>query len=585
MVVLQLQLRPYQREAVDSFFTELDKHPRQLIVLPTGAGKTIVFGAIAHRYHHEVGNQRPILIIAHRSELLDQADAKLSMVWPNVLTGRIQGNRNEQLGDVLLASTQTLVAGRKIPQPGLVIYDECHHSRAEGALGVLERLGVFANGGPPLLGVTATPSRSDKTQLGDIFEHITYESTILQMIIDGYLVDVRGIKVSVPGLDLKRVRMTAGDYNAKDLSNALNEVEALDAVVEAVRNHAPNRKSIVFAVDVKHAQALAERFRASGFSSASIDGTMKAEERQSVLSAFDDDRLRILVNCQILTEGFDQPDVDCVVIARPTRSRALYTQMVGRGLRLHPSKADALVLDLTGASDDKSLQTFTRLMRTQTKSRASINSAGDSEEDVDDGSGMANGESVGEWMSRLATVERAKLDVAEQVAEAINLFANRTRYRWQHMQEVFAICYDDNRWAYLVRKGIDWWPLLELNGEKFLPLHDKGVSLEYAQGIAEAFLDLLQSQITLKDAEWRNGQVSPKQANLLEKYRVAFDSTWTSGMASDALTQVFARRKAKAAVAGFDPDKWRRALEHQEFRSWYANKLTAIRTYAQRQAQ
>lgn len=111
--------------------------------------------------------------MAHRTELLDQAEEKLHLVWPEAMVGRIQGSLNEQLGDVFIASTQTLVTGRKIPTPSLIIYDECHHARAEGALEVLKRLGVFEEDGPALLGVTATPSRGDRTELGDILEHIT----------------------------------------------------------------------------------------------------------------------------------------------------------------------------------------------------------------------------------------------------------------------------------------------------------------------------------------------------------------------------------------------------------------------------
>ncbi|MCF8568329.1 DEAD/DEAH box helicase family protein [Alicyclobacillus tolerans] len=142
---LEIQLRPYQEEAIDAFFAALPKHRRQLITLPTGAGKTVVFGTLAKRYYDTVSSGKPILVMAHRTELLEQAEAKLRMVWPDVLTGRVQAERNEQLAQVILASTQTLVAGRSIREPGLIIYDECHHSRAEGALRVLEQFVIKKN--------------------------------------------------------------------------------------------------------------------------------------------------------------------------------------------------------------------------------------------------------------------------------------------------------------------------------------------------------------------------------------------------------------------------------------------------------
>jgi superfamily II DNA or RNA helicase len=575
---MELQLRPYQQEAVEAFFNALPDHRRQLIVLPTGAGKTVVFGAIARRFYETVSTDKPILVVAHRSELLDQAEQKIRYVWPDALIGRIQAERNEQLGMVLLASTQTLVAGRKVPQPGLIIYDECHHSRAEGALGVLTRLRVFEPDGPPLLGVTATPSRSDKTELGDVFEHLTYERTILQMIMDGYLADVRGIKVEVPGLNLSAIRTVGGDYNAKQLSYVMNIDGALDAVVEAVQTYAPERKSLVFAVDVKHAKALAERFQAAGMACAAVDGGMPAEERASILEAFAQNRLRILVNCQILTEGYDQPDVDAVVIARPTRSQALYTQMVGRALRLHPSKTDALVLDLTGASEDKSLQTFTRLMKTQRKQNSHVVTLAGADADE---LPLGDGESVTEWLARVDETNRQKQEKAKQVAEAINLFANRARYRWQQVQDVFAISFDDSRWAYLYRDGDEYWPVLELNNEKFMPLHDRPVPLEYAQGIAEGFLQLLESKLIQKDAEWRDAPMSPRQKYVLDKYRIRYDDTWNRGMAADALAKVFAKRRIKTLRKNFNPEQWREALATDNGKAWLSRRIERFRMYAE----
>ncbi|GMA59351.1 hypothetical protein GCM10025858_38540 [Alicyclobacillus sacchari] len=573
---MAIQLRPYQQTAVDAFFQALaDGRKRQLVVLPTGAGKTIVFGSVARRFHEEVSRDKPILVIAHRTELLDQAEQKIHYVWPEAFIGRIQGARNEQLGDVLLASTQTLVAGRRIPQPGLIIYDECHHSRAEGALGVLERLGVFESDGPPLLGVTATPSRSDRTELGDIFEHLTYERTILDMIMDGYLSDVRGVKVEVPGLNLGAIRTVGGDYNAKDLSYVMNIEEALDAVVDAVLTHAPDRKTLVFAVDVKHARALAERFQKRGIACAAVDGAMKAEERAAILQAFSEERLRVLVNCQILTEGYDQPDVDCVVIARPTRSQALYVQMVGRALRLHPAKSDALVLDLSGASDDKSLQTFARLMRTQRKKAVGVQVV--EEQDIADDIPIEEGESVGEWLTRMAQ----KREKAAQVAQAINLFANRSRYRWQQIKETFAISYGDNGWAYLFRDGDEFWPVLELRNEKFIPLHERALPLEYAQGIVEGFLALIESKVIDKEADWRQAPMSPRQKYVLDKYRIKYDDTWTRGMAADALGQKFAAKRVKVLQKNFNAQKWRSALAEPNGRAWLEQRLTALRTYAQ----
>ncbi|WP_258111942.1 DEAD/DEAH box helicase [Alicyclobacillus sp. SP_1] len=573
-----LTLRPYQAEAVDAFFAEACR--RQLMVLPTGSGKTILFGAIAKRWWGTSDQTRPILILAHRSELLDQAEQKLAMVWPEAVVGRVQGSRNEQLGNVLVASTQTLVLGRAIRPPGLIIYDECHHSRAEGAVGVLERLGVFAEDGPTLLGVTATPTRVDKHALGDIFERVTYEQTILQMILSGYLSDVRGKKVKIPGLNLSAIRTTAGDYNAKDLAGALNDQAAINAVVEAVQEHAGGRKSLVFAVDIAHARTLAERFRQAGVAAAAVDGTMSETERASVLRDFAENRLQTVVNCQILTEGYDQPDVDCVVIARPTRSQALYTQMVGRALRLHPQKKDALVLDLTDASEDKSLQTFTRLMKTQTKQTDTLSTVSGLEQ-----AEMPEDTSVTAWVMDALQAEQEKTVAMEKVVESIHLFANRSRYRWMRIEmkghEVFAIEYLEHRWAYLVRDGDAFWPVLELKNKKYMPIHDRAMPLDYAEGVAESILDLLDTRYVEKEAEWRKLPMTPKQREALAKYRIASDDTWTRGDAADALGERFAKRHVKDMLERLDLAAWQAAFQKPQVQAWLQAKLASFRAYGE----
>ncbi|MDP9729920.1 MULTISPECIES: DEAD/DEAH box helicase [Alicyclobacillus] len=429
---------------------------------------------------------------------------------------------------------------------------------------------------PPLYAVGVSLPHYD--ELGDIFEHLAYERTILDMIVDGYLSDVRGQKVVIPDLHLGHIRTTAGDYNAKDLAKVMNESRALDAVVDAVQEFAPQRKSIVFAVDIAHAQALARRFQDQAVAAAAVDGQMSVEERARVLQDFAANRLRVVVNCQILTEGFDQPDVDCVVIARPTRSQALYTQMVGRALRLHPNKQDALVLDLVGASDDKSLQTFTKLVNSQKKQTKSVHALeGQPRED----------QSVAQWIQEEVQTQQAKTQVEERLVQAVNLFANRSRFRWQHIRrkdrEVFAIAFGENRWAYLFQVDTHFWPVLELNGERFMPLHASALPLEYAQGVAEAFLDLLDTRLIEKEADWRALPMTEKQSYMLDKYRIPHNKTWTRGMAADVLTERFARKRVKILVKNFQADKWREALQKPEVRVWLEKKLEMFRVYSEKQ--
>lgn len=576
---MELTLRPYQREAVESFFGALPEHRRQLLTLATGLGKTVVFGAIARRWHEQVDAKRPIVVMAHRTELLEQAARTWGMVWPGVRVGYVQGERNEQDAPVLLCSTQTLVAGRTLPAPGLVIYDESHHARADGSMQVLERLGVFADGGPALLGVTATPYRQDGNELGDVFTHVTYEMTILDGILQRYLTDVRGKRVAIPDLNLKAVRLVAGDYSQKDLSLAMNAAGALDAVVEAVHGHAADRKSILFAVDVTHAHALAKRFVAAGRKAAAVDGTMGEAERRRVLADFAAGKLQVVVNCQILTEGFDEPSVDCVVIARPTRSRSLYVQMVGRALRLYPGKESALVLDLTGASDDKSLQTFTRLMRTQDKPKRGPASEAQraAEDDTQD---WRPDETVLQWQTRLAAADAKRRERLEQEARDVNLFADRSRFRWARVGESFAISFGDDRWAYLLRDEEGWWPVLEVEAGKLLPLYNAPVGLGYAQGVTEAYLSSLgdrEGKLIDKEASWREAPLTDRQKRVLDKYRIAYDGSWTRGMATDELGKRFAKRRLKDVQKRWDPVRFRSWLADERLRQRYEQKLASLR--------
>lgn len=589
---MDIRLRPYQEEAIDAFFHALPRYQRQLITLPTGAGKTVVFGTLAKTYYETICNQnaehklanKPIVVLAHRTELLDQAETKLNLVWPGVVTGRVQGSRNEQLAQVILASTQTLVAGRRIPEPSLVILDEAHHCGAEGVFRVLQELGVFEDDGPPLLGVTATPSRNGGSEIGDVFQHVAYEKTILQMMMEGYLADVRGIQVNVPNLDLKYVRTSGGDYSQQDLSATLNHDIALNAVVEAYVQHARERKTVVFAVDVAHSMALAERFRLAGYAAASVDGSMNSEQRANILKDFSDERLRILINCSLLTEGWDEPSVDCIILARPTKSQTLYTQMVGRAIRLHPGKDDALVLDLTGSSEDKNLQTFTRLMTSQNAKNQEHQTSAHSKRrptpsEALEKQTMMTGESVTEWLQRLSDLEHQE----RTFVESVNLFSNRSRFRWEKVQDHFAISYGDGGWAFLFVEDRQYWPVLDIGNDRYLPLHDTPMPLEYAQGIAEGFLELLESKVIEKDADWRTARMSSRQAYLLDQYRIRYDASWTRGMASDALNKKFAKRQVKKLTTKFFPERWREAWKDPSTKAKYEQMVASIRRRAQQQ--
>lgn len=338
-----MQLRPYQTAAVEAVLARFRAGDRStLLVLPTGCGKTVVFADIARR---GVQWRRRTLVLAHRTELLDQARSKLLAVGVDAAIEQA----DQRAGDapVVVASVQTLRGARLASfAPDafhLIVVDEAHHAAA-ASYGAI--LGHFS--GAKVLGVTATPDRLDGAALGAVFQSCAYRYELRQAIRDGWLAPIRARRVVVDGVDLGGVHTRAGDFDQGELAEVMADAVALHGVAKPLLDLSGDRKAILFAVNVAHAKALAEVLNAyqPGIARA-VDGSASATERAGVLEAFRAGAFRVLVNCALFTEGFDEPSIACVGIARPTKSRALYTQMVGRGTRLAEGKTDCLVLDFT----------------------------------------------------------------------------------------------------------------------------------------------------------------------------------------------------------------------------------------------
>lgn len=362
-----LKLRPYQSDAVEATF-EAWYGPRSLDavagVLPTGAGKTVVFAGVAKRWLETVGRGRRALVVAHRTELIEQAADKIRSVIPGVPVGIVKAQQNETLAQVIVGSVQTLASEsrrRMLRDVGLVVVDECHHAAAASYRAVLGHYGVGQAGGAKALGVTATLSRGDGKALGDIWQDVVFEQSIADMVRDGWLVRPRGIRVWVDDLDLSRVRQSRGDYSEGDLGRAIEESQTPAAVAKAIGEHAPTDPTIVFAPTVASAEAIRVAIDAAGFTTALVHGEMPAEARRKALADFLAGVVQVLCNCMVLTEGTDLPPAVCCVIARPTKHHGLYVQMAGRVLRPFPGKTHALILDVVGASQKYSLQAHVEL--------------------------------------------------------------------------------------------------------------------------------------------------------------------------------------------------------------------------------
>lgn len=360
-----IELRPYQAACVEHVLAGwANGDRRQLSVMPTGTGKTICFAEILRRRREQ--DSRPALVIAHREELVEQARDKIEngaslRVEVEMADHRAMRSSLYELGAVV-ATVQTLSQEKRLnhfPPDcfGTVVVDEAHHAVASTYRRILDRF--VGEDRALLLGVTATPDRKDEVALGKVFGGEPFVYEIRQAISDGWLVPIVQRLVVLQELDaLREIETVAGDYHRGKLE-ALMEGEALlDRVAWPALREAGDRPTIVFTASVAQAYALAERLREhrSGCAQA-VDGTTRREDRRKLLGDFAAGAFQFLVNCAIVTEGWDQPRVGCIVMARPTRSRALYAQMAGRGMRLHPGKQDLLLLDMVGVSEDHKLIT------------------------------------------------------------------------------------------------------------------------------------------------------------------------------------------------------------------------------------
>lgn len=365
---MTIRLRPYQAAAVAAAHkAHAEGVRRPAEVLATGAGKSIILAEVARTSRHGVGGGKRVVVLAHREELVQQNAQKVRDVAPDLRVGIVQAGANQVQAHVISASVQTLASPMRRAQlrdVGLVIVDECHHSPAKTYIDVLSHFGcmdpvdpqrgiVYPGQGPAAraLGFTATMSRGDDKALGDIWQEIVYVKDTAELIAEGFLVRPVGVRVRVDDLQLGKVRKVAGDYSSKGLGDAIEDSMAPKKIVEAMREHAHDRQTLLFAPLVHTAQVIRDALREGGFTAELVHGGTPAEERRRLLQAYRDGSVQVLCNAMVFTEGTDLPMTSCVVIARPTMNPGLFVQMVGRGLRLWPGKIDCIVLDVVGATN------------------------------------------------------------------------------------------------------------------------------------------------------------------------------------------------------------------------------------------
>jgi superfamily II DNA or RNA helicase len=339
---ISIELRPYQRDALTAVeAAALRGVRRQVVSLPTGAGKTVIFA------HLLVERQTRTLILVHRDELIHQTLDKLAMVARGTALdiGVIKAERDEHAGDVVVASVQTLQREARLQRLaqtfGLIVVDECHHALPDNSYGrILAHVGANQHDGPLTVGYTATPFRPHNAPIitaGEqpgCFDEVVYTLPLMGLIAQGYLSPIVAKGIFLQGLNLDAVRTRHGDYVEHDLAEALMAADAPEHLVRGYGELAPERRALIFCPTVAMVDAVEHAFRRAGLAAASVVGDTPPEARQAIYRQVRAGSLQALVSCAVLTEGFDEPSIDCIMLARPTKSKVLLYQCIGRGLRL-----------------------------------------------------------------------------------------------------------------------------------------------------------------------------------------------------------------------------------------------------------
>lgn len=551
-----LPLRPYQREDIDDVTAAWARGvTRPAVVAATGLGKTVEFSTLLAEHLTRNPSHR-VLVLVHREELATQARNKVHSIAPHLRPGRVQGTRyNDVSSQVIIGSVPTLRNPKRRDQihgVGLVIADECHHAAAESWVEVMTHFGCYA--GLPTAGFTATMTRT-AGGLGDVWQAVVNNGgkgrDMLWGIRHGYLADVKGKRVQVPDLELTK-RMGTGSGTNDAAGTAMVNADAGPHIVKALAEFAPTSRPIIFAPNVASATDFHEHLLGSGDPFGLILGTTKSAERERIFKGFKAGTIRGYVNAMVLTEGFDEPELDCAVIARPTQSSALYQQMVGRVLRPFPGKTHALVLDVVGATSSHDLSTLLDLGPYPEKQDETL-SLRELWDDYEDDETRTDGTPNGDLLGSGAPVD------GPVVGTDVDMFASSGSVWLRTYGGIWFIpagSTSDTAASTVERKDHVWfflWPERspdsgQLTGlymvgwtkpnERALPIVS-GCTLEIGMAWAEKYAAEYDSNIGSKSASWRRrGRMTLAQGNLFRRRSIppyGIDPELSQGQASDRI--------------------------------------------------
>ena len=548
-----IELRPYQSECIEAIETaEKDGTNRQLVALPTGTGKTIIFTTVAKKRNGRT------LILAHRDELIEQAVDKLTMVWDDANVGVVKAERNEIDKQVIVGSVQTVSRENRLEQLptdfDFIVSDEAHHAPADTYRRIYEYLGLMAEDGEEIrsdtlhLGVTATPQRTDKLGLNDIFDKIVFHRKLKDFIPD-YLCDLRCVQI-MTHISIDGVETWAGDFRTEQLSALLNTANCNELIVQAWKEHAFKRGSatalstgrltLVFTTDVAHARDLCLTFQANDIKAAWVCGETPIDERRDILARFAQREIEVLTNCAVLTEGYDNPALDCIILARPTKSTLLYTQMIGRGTRTYPGKNDCLILDVSCISTEHNLVSFPSLFGLPLKEQ-------DGEKTLTEQLEEKESKMLGALKG--VGIRDREIDLFEGSGRSHNAYS-MSNLAWVHLNNGFRLnlgkdgainIYTDFSMPTMYR-------VFYRSKTEKQQITRHAVELSWAFGLAESEARrITKGNLVLvdKSASWRQYPASDKQIAKLAEFGV-YRADLTKGEASDLLAQLFAEQQYSA---------------------------------------
>jgi superfamily II DNA or RNA helicase len=348
-----VKLRSYQTEVIQTIKDTFKDHQRQFIEMPTGSGKTITFLSYASQNH------KSIMIIVPSKELLNQVYESSLLFYHKSEISRKGNNFNETPSKLHICIINSIrgdylefISNHNFD---LVVIDEAHHSQSESYQRIIKRMKF----NPKFLGVTATPDRSDGLLLKNILDVCPVKLNVLDLINDGFLSDIEGYSVKTK-IDISDIDSHNGDFNINLLYKRLCTESRNNMIVELCKKEMRDRKVLIFCINIKHSQEINKLLNDQGISSHHIDGSCNVILRKSILDSFKSGETQVLTNCQLLTEGFDEPSIDGIIISRPTKSRSLFNQMIGRGLRISPGKKNCKIIDIV--DNHKSLMGFNEII-------------------------------------------------------------------------------------------------------------------------------------------------------------------------------------------------------------------------------